>query len=251
MNLPLLFAHRGANSFGPENSLSAFAKAIEMGCDGIELDVRITADDKLVVFHDRNTLRMTGFRGSIQRMTFNKLRELRLGGEGFSPEKIPSLAELLDLAGKKLLINLDIKKERFSGSHFEQKIVALLNDFGLQENTVISSFNPFVLKRISSLNPALHLGYIYSNRSSLMMLNGHPVESLHVRYRLLSRRYLQHLQQRGLKVYAWTVDRLEAMQKLLEKGIDGIITNRPEYFLEMIKTRQDLKDHLNSNRGRD
>lgn len=233
MNYPIVFAHRGANSFAPENSLPAFEKAIELSCDGIELDVRPTTCGHVAVFHDRNTFRMTGVRNHIQRLGLSHIKELRLKDLVDSELKIPLLEEVLDLAGKNILINIDIKKESLVKNGFEEKIIKILNDFGLQENIIISSFNPFVLKKIAYLNPRLHMGFIFRNRSSMMMLNGQPVRSLHARYRILSNRYINNLYQRSGKIYAWTVDEEEAMIDLIQRGVDGIITNRPETFLKL------------------
>ncbi len=233
MKFPIVFAHRGANNFAPENSLSAFQKAIELGCEGIELDARFTADGDVVVFHDRHTFRMTGHRGSIQRMSTAQIRNLHLFGSTSTPEKIPLLQEVLEIAGRGMFINIDVKKESLAKNGFEEKILAILKEFGFRENIIISSFNPFVLKKITFLQPDLHLGYIFRNRSSLLMLNGQPIKSLHARYRLLSAQYMTSLRERGGQVYGWTVDDEPAMLDLIMKEVDGIITNRPEIFMEL------------------
>jgi glycerophosphoryl diester phosphodiesterase len=233
LKFPVVYAHRGANKFAPENSLAAFQKAIDMGADGIELDVRFTADEDVIVFHDRNANRMTGVRASIQRLALPEIKRLRLFHSQFGSERIPVLQEVLDLAGDDVLINIDVKKESFSKNGFEEKIVSILKDFGLEDNIVISSFNPFVLKRFSILNPGIHLGFIFRNRSSMMMLNGHPVRSLHARHSLLSKKYLQALENRGNRIYAWTVDDEQIMFELIRKEVDGIITNKPEVYLDL------------------
>jgi glycerophosphoryl diester phosphodiesterase len=228
-----VFAHRGAGSFAPENSLPAFEKAIKMGCDGIELDVRRSADGHIIVFHDRHTYRMTRVRGNIHRLNLSDIRSLYLKQSNFPLEKIPTLPEILDLAGKNVLINIDVKKENFSNNGFEEKILQIIDDFKCINNVIISSFNPFLLKKIALLNPKIHLGFIFRNRSSMMMLNGHPVKSLHARFPILSIKYLSNLYQRSSKVYAWTVDEGKKMIELIKKGVDGIITNKPELYLQI------------------
>lgn len=233
MKFPIVFAHRGANSYAPENSLSAFEKAIQLGCDGIELDVRMCATGEIVVFHDRYANRMTSIRGNVQKMTLSQLRQLNLIQKNYPFDKIPTLSEVLDLARKKVLINIDVKKASLSGDVFEQNIVKILEKFGLSDNIIISSFNPFVLKKISLMKPKLHVGFIFRNRSSIMMLNGHPVKSLHARHHILSQKYISHLSHRCTSIYSWTVDDEIAMQKQIQMGIDGIITNRPEVFFKL------------------
>ena len=233
LKYPIVFAHRGASSFAPENSLPAFEKAIKMGCDGIELDVRRSADGHIIVFHDRHTYRMTRVRGNIHKLNLSDIRSLSLKQSDFPTEKIPTLQEILDLAGKNVLINIDVKKENFSNNGFEEKILQIIDDFKCINNIIISSFNPFLLKKIALLNPRIHLGFIFRNRSSMMMLNGHPVRSLHARFPILSKNYMTNLYQRSSKVYAWTVDEGKKMIELIKKGVDGIITNKPELYLQI------------------
>jgi glycerophosphoryl diester phosphodiesterase len=233
LKFPVVFAHRGANSFAPENSLVAFQKAIEMGCDGIELDVRPCSSGEIVVFHDRHTQRMTGTRGAVHKMRFAEIKGLTLKHNSSCSERIPRLEEVLDLARKKVRINIDVKKESFTRNGLEDKILKIIKDFHLEDNVIISSFNPIVLKRIAQIRPDLHLGFIFRNRSSMMMLNGHPVRSLHARYRILSQRYIGHLNQKANQVYSWTVDKAQAMKKQIALGVDGIITNKPEIYFQL------------------
>ena len=233
LRFPLVFAHRGANTFAPENSLAAFEEALRMGCDGIELDVRLCASGEVVVFHDRNTFRMTGVRASIQKISYQKIRTLNLHCEKGGIHRIPTLPEVLELAGKDVLINIDVKKESLLGTELEEKILAHLYDFGVRENVIISSFNPRVIKKIAALDPHIHLGFIYRSRSHVMMLNGTPVHSLHVRHRILSRRYVRQIHRKYRQVFAWTVDDINRMLDMVRKDVDAIITNKPELFFQL------------------
>ncbi len=233
LNLPIVFAHRGANSFAPENSLSAFQKAIDLGCDGIELDVRFNIEGQVIVFHDRQLLRMTGTRGNVFRTNFEHIKKLHLRHKEMTSEKIPLLQDVLSLAGRDIRINLDVKKDIFGKDGFEERIVKILYDFNMRDNIIISSFNPFVLKNITDLDPNFHLGYIFRNRSSLIMFNGQPVTSLHPRHQILTKKTLFNLRMGGYKIYPWTVDKEEDMLDLIRKKVDGIITNRPELYLKI------------------
>lgn len=235
VKVPLVFAHRGANSFGPENSLTAFRKALELGCDGVELDVRFTADEEVIVFHDRNTLRLTGVRGKIRQMTLDQIRRLRLRQNSFPPEKIPTLREVLELLDDKLHIIIEIKKEIFVRNRFEEKVLRILKEFGMERRVTISSFNPFVLKKFAHLNGHLELGFIYSHRRSTLILNGQNISSLHSRFTLITNHYLRKLKQRGKKIIVWTVDSAEDMRDMIRKGVDGIITDKPELYFEVVK----------------
>lgn len=232
-NNPLVFAHRGANSFAPENSLQAFEEALKIDCDGVEMDVRCTGSGDLVIFHDRSLQRMTGGNGNIQQMNLAQIRSYYLAG---NPKyKIPTLEEALDLIQNKAIINLEVKREFARSNGYEEKIIKILNDFKLMENIIISSFNPLVLKKFALKAPYLHLGFIYRNRTQKLMTLGTSLRSLHINFRTLSKRYLNAMQAKGYKIFPWTVDRLNDMKQLVEMGVDGIITNRPEVYLEMVR----------------
>ncbi len=225
-----IIAHRGANSVLPENSLPAFEKAITLGCDGIEVDLRMTADREIVVFHDRRMGRMTGQDGRIEQMTLADIRNRRLSGS--NDVKIPTLREVLDLAKDKCLINLDIKTAAIHKTGFEALILSQLEEFGLRDNIIFASFNPLVVRRFHALAPDIKIGFIYLERRHRWISLGIPLDSLHINYKRLSKSYIQHFQNRGIKLYAWTVDEAAAMKNVAGVGVDGIITNCPENYYD-------------------
>lgn len=231
----MIFAHRGANSFAPENSLQAFEEAIKIQCDGIEMDLRYTGSGDVIIFHDRGLYRMTGREGNVQQLSLDEIREYYLAG---NPKYvIPTLQEALELIRDKTFINLEVKRELSRSNGFEEKVVRILGEFRLRDNIIISSFNPLVLKRFAAIAPYLHLGFIYRNRTQKLMTIGTSLKSLHINFKSLSKRYLKAMQAKGYKVFPWTVDRIADMKHLVEMGADGIITNRPEVFYEMVQSR--------------
>jgi glycerophosphoryl diester phosphodiesterase len=242
LKFPIIFAHRGANYFAPENSIPAFEKALNLGCDGVELDVRLCGSGEVVVFHDRFTHRLTGYHGNIHKLSYSKIQKLGLGKE---KEKIPTLDEILELLNRKVLINIDVKKDFFSKADIEEKIIRHLKTHNLKENIIISSFNPMVLKKISSLYPGISSGYIFRNKSSMVFLNGHPVQSLHARYQILDQKYIRSLTNRANDIYAWTVDEVKNMLEQIQNGIHGIISNRPELFLQI--KEKIIRENININ----
>lgn len=231
--LPLIFAHRGANSFAPENSLDAFEKAIDLGCDGIEMDLRYTASGDIIIFHDRTLNRMSSQKGNVHQLSLAAIKKACLDGQ--EKCQIPTFQEALDLIRDRVRIILDVKRETIRSNGFEEKIVSILKDFNLRDSIIISSFNPLVLKKIAKIAPDFHLGFILSNRSHRLMTIGTSLKSLHVMHTILTKKYLESIQAKGYRVYPWTVDSEDGMRHFTKMGVDGIITNRPEIFFRMVE----------------
>ncbi|RMF56223.1 MAG: glycerophosphodiester phosphodiesterase [Calditrichaeota bacterium] len=244
LHQPLIFAHRGANSFAPENSLPAIEAALKLGCHGVEVDLRLTASGDVIVFHDRKLTRMTGCRGNVHQLSLDAIRQCYL--EQNRNYIIPTLQEVLELVRDNSYLILDVKKESMRNNGLEEKILNILKAFNLKDNIIISSFNPLVLKKFYHLAPEYRLGFIYRQRSHKFLSNGTPIDSLHVYHRVLSRKYIHSLKERGFKIFAWTVDKERHFKRMLKIGVDGIITNRPEVFFNGIMEPQLLQ--MNSNR---
>ncbi len=237
-NKPLIFAHRGAHAVEPENSLEAFQLALEMGCDGIELDVRLTANEEFVVFHDRRLKRMTGDRNRVDKVSSHYLENLSLNGD---PEvKIPTLEAVLELVGDRAWLNLEIKPRLFHKNGALNKLIGVLRQFGLKDNVIISSFNYKILREFHQLAPDYHLGFIYRHRIYAAFIDTRILTSLHPHHHLVNARYLESAWKRGLKVLTWTVDKEKTIRKMIALGVDAIITDNPETALEIKKS---MKPH--------
>ncbi len=228
---PLIFAHRGAHGIEPENSLEAFQQALAMGCDGIELDVRLTANEQMVVFHDRRLKRMTGDRNRVDKVSSHYLEGLHLNGDPTA--KIPTLEQVLELIGHRAWINLEIKPRLFRTNGALQKLVNLLRQFRLVDNVIISSFNFKILQEFHALAPEYHLGFIYRHRIYAWLIDTRILASLHPHHHLVTPRYLERAWQKGLKVLTWTVDREKTIRKMIELEVDAIITDNPETALAL------------------
>jgi len=230
---PMVFAHRGVHHEAPENSLKAFEEAIQMGCHGIELDLRFTASRDIVVFHDRVLLRMTGKLGRISRRTITELKNIYLKGDPNHP--IPSLEDVLDILRDRVLINLDIKPHPLYLDGLEEKLVKTLRRFKLAENVLISSFSVRVLKKIRALAPEFLLGFIYRHRIYSWFVDKQLLHSFHPHHHLIRSSYVDSLHRQGVAVHVWTVDRPSVMRKVIRAGVDAIITNRPEVYFQVIE----------------
>jgi glycerophosphoryl diester phosphodiesterase len=143
--IPLCIAHRGASVEAPENTLRAFQRALELGVDGIELDVQVTRDGIPVVFHDFTLTRLTGTRGRLADRTWAELQKLRVRGE-----PIPTLAETLSLTRKRALVQIEIKK----GAPLAP-ILAAIRKTASTKYVILASFEPDILRQAATLAPKL------------------------------------------------------------------------------------------------
>ena len=219
------------------SSLYAFEKTFQLGADGIEVDVRLCKTGEVIVFHDFYLKRMTGVSGFVRNRSLNIIKNLDLiSKNGFQKNKIPLLTETLELVRDyNGLINIDIKKDMLNKNQLERKILGHIKDFKLDEQVIISSFNPIVLKAIKTENPKIKTGFIYKNRPYAWFSNSKYYDSLHPNYSFINRKFLETAKSKGKTVHVWTVDRGEEIKYFLDLGVEAIITNRPEVAVGIIK----------------
>lgn len=240
---PLIFAHRGASDIAPENTLAAFQAALDVGADGIELDVTRCATGEIVVIHDETVDRTTNGTGRVSSLPFYALRELDAGswfGSQFAGERVPMLQEVLDRFGHRLRINIEIKGQSLRGDGLEEEIAEMIRARSLQKKVILSSFNPAALMRARRVAPELRRGLLYAPDfpfySRIWALPLVRPEALHPQYTLVDERLVRWAHGRGLRVAAWTVDEPQAMERMIRLGVDMIITNHPRQLREMLES---------------
>jgi glycerophosphoryl diester phosphodiesterase len=223
----VIWAHRGASADAPENTLAAFSQAERQGADGIELDVHLSRDGVPVVIHDERVERTTNGRGAVADLRVRELRSLDAGSwfaPGFAKERIPLLSEVLEWAGDRIRLNLELKTLRAG-----EATLALL-EMHQQCQVLISSFNHRLLRTLRDREPSLELGFLCESRfwRLAMWRAAHSgAHSFHPREDLMSASLVARAQRSGLAVYPWTVDDVARTRKLLHLGVDGVFTNRP------------------------
>jgi glycerophosphoryl diester phosphodiesterase len=223
---PLIFAHRGASAEAPENTLSAFGLAAEKKADGIELDVQLSADGQLVVFHDFTVERMTNGSSRVADLSLSELQALTIEGN----EKIPTLDEVFETFGPQFIYNVEIKDLSLQDQGLEAATADRIEAYHLEDKVIISSFNPFSLKRFreyrSPRTPAALLrdkGWV---RFSYILNYGGDGD--HPHYSLVNETYIQWANKRAYKIIPWTVDDPNEAIRLKGLGVHGIITNKPD-----------------------
>jgi glycerophosphoryl diester phosphodiesterase len=226
----LIIAHRGASAEAPENTLAAFRRALALGVDGLELDVRVTRDGVPVVYHDATLARLTGRRGRIVQLTLGALREFRVRGEG-----IPTLAEVLALVRHPVVVQIELKR----GTPVAP-VVAAVRRARAEERVVLASFEPDLVTAARALAPRIPRMLIHDDRWGRLssspararllagILAGLGAGGVSLDHRAISSpRFVAVLKSRGFCVWCWTVDDPCAMLRLAHWGVDAILTNDP------------------------
>jgi glycerophosphoryl diester phosphodiesterase len=242
---PLNFAHRGASCEAPENTLAAFLLAAELEADGIELDVQLSKDRELVVIHDFVLETTTDGTGPVRERTLAELKELDAGIR-FDPiyagQQIPTLQEVIDAVGRRLLLNIELKTTSRRDDGLAEGIVRAIEDNHLLDRAIVSSFNPLALRRVSKLNPWIPIGLLYSPNMPLPLRRPwvrHLLEldAIHPHHSMVDDKYVPWARERGYRVNTWTVDDSGKMWQLMRQKVDIIITKRPDLLRQILQTR--------------
>jgi glycerophosphoryl diester phosphodiesterase len=231
----LVVGHRGASGHAPENTMSAFDRALQLGADGIEFDVQRSSDGHLVIFHDENLKRTTGTDGALRHLTFEDLRKADTGSwfsDEFRGERIPSIEELFDfLHGNDLLIFLELK-DPFRYPGIEEEVARLIHEYDLVERSQVRSFHHDVLHTLYEFAPEIAISELWFDRVP-------HNDEVHFRtidcpYTLYTKENIRLVRGRGQQATAWVVNDMEAAQRLIEWGIDAIATDYPDQVLAQI-----------------
>ncbi|WP_100486061.1 glycerophosphodiester phosphodiesterase [Sporolactobacillus pectinivorans] len=242
-----IFAHRGSKSNRPENTLSAFEEAMHVGSDGIELDVHLTKDQEVVVMHDEKVNRTTNAKGQIKSFTVNDLKELD-AGSWFSPqfrgERVPTLKEVLDLLSDfPGVLNVEFKTDHNVYPGIEEKVVRLIDLYRSNLPVVYSSFNHESLIRMKHIDPSADVALLLWERLADPWRYTEQVgaSAQHLWEASALTETSAQLQEHGIKVRAWTVNKPKNMQRTFEMGIDAMITDYPEVALDLRKSFEEAK----------
>jgi glycerophosphoryl diester phosphodiesterase len=235
---PLNIGHRGASAAAPANTLVAFRKAAEMGAHGIELDAHLSADGVPVVIHDFTVDGTTDGTGYVADLPLAALKELDAGtwfDPAFAGARIPTLDEVFADLGQQVLLNVELKVKSGEGRELAATVVALVEQHGLAGRVLISSFNPHTLRHTRRLAPHLPTGFLYGPlpeswraRWQVRRMSDLQTETINPYWRLIRPPLVRRAHARGQRVAAWTVNEVATMQRLVDWGVDAIITNHPD-----------------------
>ncbi len=241
-----IWAHRGCSQNYPENTLTAFEKAAALaqkGLTGIELDIQLTKDGHMVVCHDEKVDRTTDGTGELRNFTLAELKKLKIDAGNGTYERIPTIEEVLDLLADRLKsgfrLNIELKNSVFPYPGMEEKIIALVREYGVEEGIVYSSFSALSVERIRKINPKAQTGILDTKVSDCLykLKGGCGADALHPFWRGID---LPKERLEGYTVRAWLSGHLYPEKptgtkldlSLLEaQGITDVFLNEPERYL--------------------
>lgn len=220
-----IVAHRGASGHEPENTLRAVRRAIEVGADAVEVDVRLSKDGIPVVIHDESVDRTTNGQGKVRDMTAAELRELDAG----KGERIPLLEEVLDEVKGRVALFLELKEPEAI-----VPALRLVRERGMHDQVFFVSFDGSTLILVKEKMPEAHTGLIYAKpEGGVVEAKRLGCEFVLPHYRLATEKAIAFAHRMGLLVVAWTVDDPKLAAELKEKGVDGIASNYPELIIPL------------------
>jgi len=237
--MSLVISHRGANLEAPENTLPAFAKALEYNVDGFENDVHLTADGVLVVLHDDTIDRTSNGTGNVCEMNFDDLRKLDFGswfGSEFKGTQIPALAEFFELCGSLKIINVEIKEEINGSKAAGAAVVKLAKEMGVFDRLLISSFDMAMLQAALAEDPTTKVAFLFAMNSELAeevyddpaaFAKKYNLTAFHPFADMCSADFIEECHEAGVQVNPWTVNHERGITALRDWGADCVITDEP------------------------
>lgn len=237
----LVWGHRGAKAYAPMNTLPSFELAMTQGVHGIELDVHRSKDGYPVILHDYTVDGTTNGTGRITEMTLAEIRELDAGryfGEAFKGVQIPTLDEVFELTGQKIIVNVEIKGESPVSDGVEQIVADCIQRHNMQSHVILSSFNPTILKRFHQIMPQIPLGYLSEigyeppGFGTAAAILPEACEAWHPNQRSVDAAYMETVGDHW--VHVWTVNDPQRARDLRDLGVHALITDCPDVILKAI-----------------
>lgn len=240
LSLPLIIAHRGDASNAPENTIPAFKSALSLGADGVELDVRLTKDQRLVVFHDHCLGRTAPGSKPVNHYTEQEIRDLDVGSWfalDFKGERVPTLDEVFESLPKDFLINVEMKTVIKGMRLIATKVAEVVRRHRRWDSTLVASFNPISLWELRKIDPRISRGYIWSrhhpfpirSRCFSPLVKASWYDPANDSYNLKLHRKLRD---QGAHILAWDLDFNRDLEQMAAARVDGVVTDSLQEMLD-------------------
>lgn len=233
----IVYAHRGASEYAPENTMSSFYLGLKQGANGIETDVRKTKDGVLVLFHDKTLERVIGNFGGVGDFTYAELLKMRVKNHKTATEDIiVRFEDFLHYFGfRDIHFAIELKEV---GT--EKEVLDLLERYGMREKTVVTSFKFECLKTVKALSPTYKVGYLAADFDSeaLAETKKAGVEQLCPQAEHVTKEKVEQWHRLGYSVRAWGVSNVELMKHAYDSGVDGMTVNFPDLLVPYVIAKQ-------------
>ncbi len=240
-----VIAHRGASGSAPENTLAAIDKALAMGVDMVEIDVHLSQDGQVIVMHDHTLDRTTSGSGKISMTSSAEIEELEAGSwfdSSFAGEKVPTLDEVLQKVDGQAQLLIEVKKGEKFYDGIERTILSLIERYNAEDWCILQSFQDQILENFKYLETEIPLHklivgpvpltpFIYDGNLKMGGIEKYEdFDGVNISRKYAKKGLIQNIHDQQQTTYVWTVNDTAEMQKLIDLGVDGIITNHPEYL---------------------
>ena len=216
----LKIGHRGAKAYEPENTLRSFKRALELGVDAVELDVRKTVDNELVVIHDADLSKTTNGKGVVNKLRLEEIKQF-VTAKG---EHVPTLEEALDILAGRVKVLVELKE-----TGIEEQVINMIHMKRLTKNVIIVSFHEDSIRKARELSAEVETGLIYvRHKNPIQVALDLKAEYLLPMYRFTHSADIKKAHEAGLKVIVWTINNKEEVNEYKKKGVDGIASDRPD-----------------------
>jgi glycerophosphoryl diester phosphodiesterase len=254
-----IHGHRGSRGKYPENSISAFNYAMSANIDVLEMDLNITKDKNIIIYHDKtiNTkLCKNGLSLPIKEMTLNEIKKYTCGEiqninfkeQNTSREKIPTFIELLDMINisnhpnkNTIMFNIEIKTEKNLDTNLEviefiKSVITILNKYNIKDRTIIQSFDDRALTAVKHIDSSIKLSLLIEsdNINMIEVAKKIDVNIISPFYKLLNKELVKQIHNNGFKVLPWTINSTKHLQEMIDMNVDGIISDYPKEMMDYI-----------------
>lgn len=236
----LVMAHRGSSKAAPENTMAAFRQAIDEGADWLEIDVQETADGEVVVFHDSDFMKLSGNPMKIWEATLEDLRGIDVGSwfdPKFKDERVPRLADVLDLCKGKIGVNIELKYYGHD-EQLEQRVAELVDSRDMASEIMLMSLKMAGVKKMKSIRPTWKVGLLMSVSAGNLKKVEADFLAVNARFATSSVVHQAHAQQK--QVYVWTVNDAPTMSQMVGRGVDGLLTDKPALARSVLRQRSEM-----------
>ncbi len=234
-----LIGHRGAAGHAPENTLTSFRRAIDMGATMLELDIHLSRDKELIVIHDHDISRTTSGNGLVESMTLAEIQQYDAGSwmhSDFQGEKVPTLQQVMEFTRQGISLNIEVKTGEQIHIGLVDKLLEMISQYDAADQIVISSFHREYLREIKEKAPSIEVALLYSGNVPDVLDEAvrEGWEGLHPHFPLINEKLVEGARQRGLAVRAWTVNRADDMEHLIQLGVNGICSDLPDVLKSVV-----------------